>query len=329
MKTTRRQTLLGAALVGALAPLLTADSARAQDGQKGNAKKPDEPTNLKLQAEPVAKEAAKADEGGDADLAKKLSNPVADLISVPFQMNFNFGGGFDIPERSPLLRLLPRPAARFANRLLGEDRDQAFRFLMNVQPVIPISLSQDWNIISRTIVPVLYQDDLLGTTSQGGLGDTLQSFFFSPKSAEPFIWGAGPVILLPTATDDSLGAERWGMGPTGVILKQAGPWTYGALANHIWSFARDDSRNEINATYLQPFLSYTFKTATTLTVNTESTYDWIENQWTVPLYAGVAQIVKIGKLPVQFALGGQYWAEGPDSAPDWSMRFAVTFLFPK
>ena len=329
MRTSRRQNLIAAVLVGALALWFTVASARAQDSQKDSAKKPDEPTNLKLQAEPKAEEATTKGEGGDADLAKKLSNPIADLISVPFQMNFNFGGGFDIPERNPLLRLLPGPVARFANRLSGDDRDQAFRFLMNVQPVIPISLSEDWNVISRTIVPVLYQDDLLGTTSQGGLGDVVQSFFFSPKKSEPFIWGAGPVFLLPTATDDSLGSERWGMGPTGVILKQTGPWTYGGLANHIWSFARDDSRKEVNATYLQPFLAYTFKTATTIAVNTESTYDWIENQWTVPLFAGVGQIVKIGKLPVQFQLGGQYWAEGPDSAPDWSMRFQVTFLFPK
>jgi len=328
MKIERTPTLLAAAFFALSSSLVTA-SVRAQVSPKYNTKKPDEPTNLKLQAEPVANDGAKAGEGGDEDLAKKLSNPVADLISVPFQMNFNFGGGVDIPERHPLLRLLPRPVARFTNRLLQEDRNQAFRFLMNVQPVIPISLSQDWNVISRTIVPVLYQDDLLGTTNQGGLGDTTQSLFLSPKSTEPFIWGAGPVILLPTATDDSLGAERWGMGPTGVILKQAGPWTYGALANHIWSFARDDNRNEINATYLQPFLSHTFKTATTITVNTESTYDWIEDQWSVPLFAGVGQIVKLGKLPVQFTLGSQYWVEGPDSAPDWSMRFVVTFLFPK
>lgn len=170
----------------------------------------------------------------------------------------------------------------------------------------------------------------LGKAHQGGLGDTTQSLFLSPKSAKPFIWGAGPVFLLPTATDhNTLGAYRWGMGPTGVILKQAGPWTFGALANHIWSFARDDGRKEVNSTYLQPFVAYTFKTATTITVNTESTYDWIEEQWTVPLFAGVSQIVKLGKLPVQFTLGGQYWVEGPDSAPDWSMRFVVTFLFPK
>lgn len=329
MEINRNQRRIAAALVCALFACFASASAPARNRQQHNANKFDEPTNLKLQAEPGETEAARTDEGGDADLAKKLSNPVADLISVPIQINFNFGGGFDIPERNPLLRLLPRPAARLANRLLGDDRDQAFRILMNVQPVIPISLSQDWNVISRTIVPVVYQEDFLGTTDQGGLGDTLQSFFFSPKSTEPFIWGAGPVILLPTATDDSLGSERWGMGPTGVILKQDGPWTYGALANHVWSFARDDDRNEVNSTYLQPFLAYTFKTATTVTLNTESTYDWIEHQWTVPLFAGVAQIVKIGKLPVQFQLGSQYWVEGPDSAPDWSVRFAVTFLFPK
>ncbi len=101
------------------------------------------------------------------------------------------------------------------------------------------------------------------------------------------------------------------------------------LANHIWSFARDDGRKEVNSTFLQPFLAYTFKTATTLTFNTESTYDWIEDQWNVPLFAGVGQIVKIGKLPVSLQLGSQYWVEGPDSAPDWSMRFNITFLLPK
>lgn len=309
-------------------------SARAQDSEKTNAQKIEEPTNLKLQAEPNGMGSPKADEGGDADLAKKLSNPVADLISVPFQMNFNFGGGVNIPESHPLMRLLPSPINRLAAHLnykfSEERRDQAFRFLMNVQPVVPISLSDDWNVISRTILPVIAQDDELGTSSQGGLGDTTQSFFLSPKSTEPFIWGAGPVFLLPTATDhNTLGANRWGMGPTGVILKQHGPWTYGVLANHIWSFARDDSRNEINATYLQPFLTYTTKTATSIIFNTESTYDWIDHQWTVPVYAGVGQIVKLGKLPVQFQLGGQYWVEGPDSAPDWSMRFQMTFLFPK
>jgi len=277
-------------------------------------------------------------ESPSSDLAKKLQNPVADLISIPFQSNFDFGGGIDLPTGGSsrfLHRVLPRGPARFASRIAGfalrdkPDRDQAFKYLLNFQPVIPISLNDDWNVISRTILPVVYQDDVLGVSSQGGLGDTVQSLFLSPKSTEPFIWGAGPVFLLPTATDDTLGAERWGMGPTGVILKQDGPWTYGILANHIWSFARDDDRKEVNATYLQPFLSYTFKTATTLSFSTESTYDWIGNRWTVPLIGGVSQLVKIGKLPVSLGVNGKYYVEGPDGAPDWGIRFTMTFLFPK
>ncbi len=277
-------------------------------------------------------------DGGSSDLVKKLQNPVADLISIPLQSNFDVGGGVDLPDfgRSGFLqRTLPRGPARLASRVLNfalrdePDRDQAFRYTLNIQPVIPISLNDDWNVISRTILPVVYQRDVLGETDQGGLGDTVQSLFLSPKSADPFIWGVGPVFLFPTATDDSLGTERWGMGPTGVILKQDGPWTYGVLANHIWSFARDDDRNEINATFLQPFLSYTFRTATTFSFASESTYDWVDDQWTVPLIAGVSQLMKIGKLPVSLGVNGKYWVEGPESAPDWGIRFTMTFLFPK
>ncbi len=293
------------------------------------------------QPEGEAGEEAKQTAAGassSGDLAKQLQNPVADLISIPFQSNFDFGGGIDLPAggRSRLLhRVLPPGPARCASRIAGfalrdrPDRDQAFKYLLNVQPVIPLSLNDDWNVISRTILPVVCQDDVLGVSSQGGLGDTFQSLFLSPQSTEPFIWGAGPVFLLPTATDDTLGVERWGMGPTGVILKQDGPWTYGILANHIWSFARDDDRKEVNATYLQPFLSYTFRTATTLSFSTESTYDWTGSQWTVPLLGGVSQLVRIGKLPVSLGVNGKYYVEGPDGAPDWGIRFAMTFLFPK
>ena len=137
------------------------------------------------------------------------------------------------------------------------------------------------------------------------------------------------MFLLPTATDDLLGSEQWGAGPTGVILKQSGPWTYGMLANHIWSFAGDDGRSAVNATFLQPFLSYTTKTATTFTINTESTYDWYARQWTVPINAGVSQLVKLGDQPVSFGLQGTWYTERPDTAPEWGIRFVVTFLFPK
>jgi hypothetical protein len=239
-----------------------------------------------------------------AELAKKLSNPVAALISVPIQNNFDFGAG---------------------------PNGDGFQYKVNIQPVIPITLSEDWNVISRTILPVVYQENVIGTSSQAGVSDTLQSLFFSPKAPTKggWIWGAGPVFLLPTATDNLLGAEKWGAGPTAVVLRQEKGWTYGMLANHVWSFAGESGRQSVNATFLQPFLNYTTKKQTTFKLNTETSYDWQNEQWTVPINLAVAQLVKIGKLPVQFELGGRYYAAHADNGPEWGLRFGVTFLFPK
>ena len=139
----------------------------------------------------------------------------------------------------------------------------------------------------------------------------------------------GPVLLLPTATDDLLGGEKWGAGPTALALKQENGWTYGVLANHLWSYAGDSSRADINATFLQPFVSFTTKKQTTFGLNTESTYDWSNRQWTVPINASISQLVKLGGRPVQFSLGVKYYAERPANGPDWGLRFSVTFLFPK
>ncbi len=252
------------------------------------------------------KEATASGGGGKADdaaeLAKKLQNPVASLISVPLQSNWDFGIGS-------------------AN---------AMRYLVNVQPVIPFSLNAEWNLITRTIVPVIYAESPVeGGDSAGGLGDITQSFFFSPK--EPvggWILAVGPVALWPTATDSALGAGKWGAGPTVLALRQEHGWTYGALANHIWSYAGWGDQN-VNATFLQPFVSFTTKKQTTFGINTESTYDWENSQWTVPLNAFVSQLVKIGGKPVQFQVGYRYYAEKPDGGPDWGLRFTVTFLFPK
>ena len=235
-----------------------------------------------------------AGEGEDeqAELAKKLQNPVADLISVPIQNNWDFGIG---------------PA-------------NAMRYTANIQPVIPFSLTKDWNLITRTILPVIYASPpISGGRSAWGLGDTTQSFFLSPK--EPihgWILGAGPVFLWPTATDSALGSGKWGAGPTGVALRQEHGWTYGALAN-IWSYA-GWGNSSVNATFLQPFISRTTKTYTTFGLNTEWTYDWTSHQWTVPLNLFVSQFLKIGKTPVQFQIGGRYYADAPAGGPNWTLH---------
>ena len=161
------------------------------------------------------------------------------------------------------------------------------------------------------------------------MGDTIQNLFFSPKALwHGWTWGAGPVFQFPTATDGLLGSEKWCMGPTAVVLKQEHGWTYGMLMNQFTSFAGNESRKDVNYIFLQPFLSYTLKSHTTFSVNSESTYNWKSQEWTVPLNLMVSQVVKIGKMPLQFQVGGRYYAETPDNGPTWGLRFTVTFLFP-
>lgn len=246
------------------------------------------------------------------ELAKKLSNPIASLISFPLQNNYDWG--------------------------MGPDNDGT-QYKLNVQPVIPIGLNENWNMISRTIVPVIVQDKVLptmpdGDNDQSGIGDTVQSFFFSPK--EPtgggLIWGIGPVFYLPTATDDMIGAQKWGVGPTAVALKQSKGWTVGILANHIWSVAGDNDRDNVSATFVQPFISYSTPKATTFTLNTESTYDWVHDQWTVPVNLTVAQLFKPRTFglafPIQLQIGFRHYFEKATGGPDNGVRFTITSLFP-
>jgi hypothetical protein len=245
-----------------------------------------------------------------AELAKKLNNPVADLISVPIENDWDFGIG---------------PA-------------HAMQYEVKFQPVIPVHITEDWNLIIRTIVPVIYQEALDNnpkapasvSQSHAGLGDTEQSFFFSPKDpVDGWILGAGPVGYYPTATTSYLGAGKWGAGPTVLALRQEYGWTYGILANQIWSFAGQQNRQNINSSFVQPFVVYTTKTYTSFEVNSESTYDWQANQATVPLNFQVQQLVKIGGHPIAFKAGYRYYVNKPDGGPDWGLRFTVTFLFPE
>jgi len=297
MKISRKQNLIVAALAAACA--LAASTAQAQD-------KPVFDSRLTLASADAFSSGgggAGADQtSAEAELAMKLQNPVASLVSVPLQNNWDFGIG---------------PA-------------DAMKYTCNIQPVIPFSISKDWNLITRTIMPVIYAESpVKGGSDHSGLGDITQSFFLSPKApVGGWIIGVGPVGYYPAATDSALGAGQWGAGPTFVVLQQQHGFTYGMLANHIWSFTGWGDQ-AVNASYLQPFFTYTTKTHTSLSVNTESTYDWEASQWTVPVNFMVQQLVKIGKQPIAFQMGYRYYAEKPDGGPDWGLRFTITFLFPK
>jgi hypothetical protein len=241
----------------------------------------------------------------DAELAKKLANPVASLISVPVAYDYD-------------------------ENFWADNRGS--KSVLTVKPVWPLSISEDWNLITRTILPLIDQQDLsVAGADESGLGDINQSFFFSPKApVGGWILAAGPVLLYPTASDKVLGGEKWGAGPTALALRQEGPWTVGLLANHIASCAGESDRADINATFLQPFLSYITKTQTTLGLNSEATYDWENDASSVPVNLTVSQLLKIGKMPVQFMVGGRYWADSPDNGPeDFGVRVQLTFLFPK
>jgi len=235
------------------------------------------------------------------ELAKKLSNPVAALISVPFQNNYDWGIG----------------------------ANDGTKYLLNIQPVIPMSLSKNYNLINRIILPVISQNGGSGTETQTGLGDILMSNWISPKVSK-VIWGIGPVFLFPTATNEFLGGKKFGIGPTGLVLTQSNGWTIGALVNQIWSVAGDKDKADISMFYFQPFLNYTTKKATTIGLSSEDSYTWKGKQWaSAGLVLNVSQLLRIGKMPVSLGLGGKYYLETPSAKSYWGSRFTVTFLFPK
>jgi hypothetical protein len=251
--------------------------------------------------------AAADDEESATDLAKKTQNPVADLISVPFQSNFNFNTG---------------------------DKD-ATVYLLNVQPVIPFKLTHDWNLITRTIVPIINQPSLFEgpdrvSGSAFGLGDINPTFFLSPSRPGRFVWGAGPTFTLPTATDWRLGSGKFSLGPAAVALFMEGPWVVGALVNNQWSVTGWGDR-DVNQMTLQPFLNYNLEDGWYLTAAPIMIANWEAgggDRWTVPVGAGIGKLFKLGKLPINTSLQGYYNVERPRSAADWQLRFQVQFLLP-
>lgn len=253
---------------------------------------------LVLVVKPVA--AAESEE-----LAKKLANPVASLISVPIEYDYDSDIG---------------------------PTDSGDRWTITTKPVVPFSLNEDWNLISRTIISYVEQEDILaGLGKQSGISDMQESLFFSPKApVNGFILAAGPVFVFPTASNKLFGSEKWCMGPTGIILKQQGRWTYGMLAQHIWDYAGPSERNYVSGTLLQPFLSFTTKTATTFSLQTESSYNWNTENWFVPINVSVSQVLKLGPQLIQLKFGVRYWADTPESGPKGlGLKAGIVFLFPR
>ena len=240
------------------------------------------------------------------ELAKAAQNPVADLISLPFQNNTNFG--------------------------YGPDDD--IQNVLNIQPVIPFHLNENWNLITRTIAPLIYQPEVVADTGdEFGLGDINFTAFFSPKRpTKGIIWGAGPIFVFPTATDEKLGSEKWSAGPSAVVLTIQGPWLYGALINNVWSFAGDDDRDDVNAMLIQPFVNYNLPdgwyvvSSPIIIANWEADND---DTWLVPLGGGVGTIFRIGNQPMNAQMQAFYNVEKPAVVGDWTLRFQLQFLFPR
>lgn len=243
------------------------------------------------------------------ELAKMAQNPVGNLVSVPFQNNTNFNTG---------------PLSGTQN-------------ILNIQPVVPINVNKDWNLITRTIMPLIWQPATLpGQGDTFGLGDIQLSAFLSPAEPGPggLIWGAGAIVQMPTDTSDMLGNKNWGLGPTAVVLKleKGSPWVYGALFNNIWSLSSDKQGGRYNNFLLQPFLNYNFSGGMYLTMAPVITANWeavSTQRWTVPIGGGIGKIFHLGKLPVNTQLSGYYNVVRPDGGPNWQMRLQVQFMFPK
>jgi hypothetical protein len=243
------------------------------------------------------------------ELAKLAQNPVANLISVPFQNNTNFNYG---PENGT-------------------------QNILNIQPVIPITINSDWNLITRTIMPLIWQPEFVaGEGTEFGLGDIQLSGFLSPSEPGPggLIWGAGAIVQMPTDTNERLGNKNWGLGPTAVVLKleKGDPWVYGAIVNNVWSLTSDERGGAYNNFLIQPFVNYNLPNGTYINSAPIITANWkaeSDQKWLVPLGIGVGHIFHLGKLPVNAQLGGYYNVVRPDDGPDWQLRAQVQLMFPK
>ena len=255
---------------------------------------------IQAQAPPPATPAGSG--GGDASaLADKLANPIASLISVPFQFNYDRGIGADHGGTA---------------------------VTMKFQPVVPFAIGKDWTYIVRPIVPLEWLRDLDGF-SGNGVGPIAVETFFSPTSTGKTIWGIGPYMSFPSASGPEYGSKQWGVGVSFVGMVRPGSWTIGMLGYQSWNAGGSAVGGTTNTTYWQPFVSYVTKDAWTFTLDTESSYNWDTHRSSNPMNAIVSKLVYFGKQPVSFAVGARYYLTStPGGAEGWGGRATVTFVFP-
>ena len=239
------------------------------------------------------------------DVAMKLVNPVSDLTDVSFR--------FDVDN--------------------GLGATDATRMTLFVEPVIPFEINDDWNLVTRTTLPIIQQEELFkGAGDNHGIGDLQQTFYFTPKTPNRnLIWGAGPMLSWPTASDDALGTQKYEFGPAAVALQQRDRFTYGVQFNHLWSLPDlgDSDRRGVSQTYFAPFGAFTTDQQLTILVNTETIYDWQIDRWTVPVNVVVSQLLELKGHPVNLFAGVRTYLDSPQGGPNWGVRFGVTFVLPK
>lgn len=253
-----------------------------------------------------AQQSAPPSQEENRDLAKQLTNPLASLVSVPLQFNWEQGVG---PSKLT-------------------------RFVLNVQPVMPFTMSASTNLIVRLIAPLISQPPLAaGGPATGGIGDITTSFFIAPSQSKHLIWGAGPVVVLPSTSEPTLGSGKWSAGPTIVALKQSHAFTVGALWNQVWSYSGDPSRSDVNQMFLQPFFSWQTSHTLTVTLQSEMTANWDaandDDKWTVPINMTLAKLATFGAFPASYQLGFAVFAAHPAIGPTWKVRSTIVILLPR
>jgi len=240
----------------------------------------------------------------DEEIAKTLENPISTLVRVPIRLDYNRNIGI---------------------------KDEGHSFTLNIYPVIPFSLNKNWTIVTRTSFAITHQKEIYPDSgTQNGLEDIDSSIFIAPN--KPSIagtkFGFGPIISIPTATDKLLGSGKWGLGPTIIFIKQDNAWTYGIRANHLWSVAGDNDRERVCSSLLQPMLSYTTTSAISFSLKSETKYDWVAKNWTVPINLLISRVSKINGKRIKASIGLRYWAKTTDSSPEgFGVRTQITFMF--